>query len=86
VPRDEKIPVHFLVTADELYDAAKETMRYPSIGSRRDELNSLVSLECGQRLVSLYVIVVHFLYSIRFRLCLIFGFSVDPQTIFDEKH
>lgn len=59
VPRDEKIPVHFLVTADELYDAAKETTRYPSIGSRRDELNSLVSLECGQRLVSLYVVVVH---------------------------
>ncbi|OQE26079.1 hypothetical protein PENFLA_c007G10724 [Penicillium flavigenum] len=55
VPRDEKIPVHFLVTADELYDAAKETTRYPSIGSRRDELNSLVSLECGQRLVSLFL-------------------------------
>lgn len=59
VPREEKIPVHFLVTGDELYDAAKETTRYPNIGSRRDELNSLVPLECGQRLVSLYVVGVH---------------------------
>jgi hypothetical protein len=58
VPRDEKIPVHFLVTGDELYDTAKQTTKYPSIGARRDELNSLVSLECGQRLVSLYVCVV----------------------------
>ncbi|OQD89110.1 hypothetical protein PENSOL_c068G04123 [Penicillium solitum] len=55
VPREEKIPVHFLVTGDELYDAAKETTRYPNIGSRRDELNSLVPLECGQRLVSLFL-------------------------------
>lgn len=55
VPLDEKIPVHFLVTEDALYDAAKEMTRYPNIGSRRDELKSLVSLECGQRLVSLYV-------------------------------
>lgn len=58
VPRDEKIPVHFLVSADELYDSAKETTKYPNTVSRRDELNSLVPLECGQRLVSLYVLHV----------------------------
>lgn len=57
VPRDEKIPVHFLVSADDLYDAAKETTKYPSITSRRDQLNSLVSPECGKRLFSLYVTV-----------------------------
>ncbi|CAG8202536.1 unnamed protein product [Penicillium salamii] len=51
VPRDEKIPVHFLVTTDELYDPAKETTKYPNIISRREEVNSLVSLECGRRLV-----------------------------------
>ncbi|KAJ5322336.1 hypothetical protein N7452_010625 [Penicillium brevicompactum] len=55
VPRDEKIPVHFLVSADELYDAAKETTKYPSITSRRDQLNSLVSPECGKRLFSLFM-------------------------------
>lgn len=65
VPRDEKIPVHFLVTANELYDVTKETTRYPSIGSRRDEVNSLVSLECGRRLVSLYVIVLY-MHTIRY--------------------
>lgn len=55
VPLDEKIPVHFLVTSDELYDTAKKTTKYLTVGSRREELDSLVSLDCGQRLVSLYV-------------------------------
>lgn len=57
VPRDEKIPVHFLVSADELYDAAKETTKYPRLISRRDEMNSLITPECGKRLFSLYVSV-----------------------------
>ena len=60
VPRDEKIPVHFLVTTDELYDSAKETTKYHNIASRRDEVNSLVSPECGRRLVLLYVLRPHF--------------------------
>ncbi|CAG8216873.1 unnamed protein product [Penicillium olsonii] len=55
VPRDEKIPVHFLVTTDELYDSAKETTKYHNIASRRDEVNSLVSPECGRRLVLLFM-------------------------------
>ena len=80
VPRDEKIPVHFLVTGDELYDAAKETTRYPNIGSRRDELNSLVSLECGQRLVSLYVIVnLHIVHYILVVLLFLYPFLVHAR-------
>lgn len=63
VPLDEKIPVHFLVTADQLYEAAKEETRYPHTGSRRDELNALVPLQSGQRLVSLWVVSSHLLLS-----------------------
>lgn len=55
VPLDEKIPVHFLVTADQLYEPAKAQTKFPREGSVRDELNALIPLECGQRLVSLYV-------------------------------
>ncbi|PLB53502.1 fungal-specific transcription factor domain protein [Aspergillus steynii IBT 23096] len=54
VPLEEKIPVHFLVSADAVYESAKGTTSYGK-GGRREELNSLVPLECGQRLVSLFV-------------------------------
>ncbi|KAJ5156636.1 hypothetical protein N7492_009439 [Penicillium capsulatum] len=55
VPLEEKIPVHFLVTADQLYESAKDETKYPQRASVRDELNALVPLECGQRLVSLFI-------------------------------
>lgn len=55
VPLDEKIPVHFLVTAEGLYDASKEATGFPKRALIRDELESLVPIECGQRLVALYV-------------------------------
>lgn len=55
VPVEEKIPVHFLVTADQCYELAKAETRFPRDGCVRDHLNALVPLECGQRLVSLYV-------------------------------
>lgn len=55
VPLEEKIPVHFLVTADQLYEPSKAETRFPREGCVRDELNALIPLECGQRLVSLYV-------------------------------
>ncbi|KAJ5089635.1 hypothetical protein N7532_008319 [Penicillium argentinense] len=55
VPLDEKIPVHFLVTTDELYDRAKEETRFPPRDKARNELNALVPLESGQRLVSLFI-------------------------------
>ena len=53
VPLDDKIPVHFLVTADHLYEPAKQETKYAQRNTLRDELDSLVPLECGQRLVSL---------------------------------
>lgn len=55
VPLDEKIPVHFLVTAEGLYDASKEATGFPKRALVREELESLFPLECGQRLVALYV-------------------------------
>ena len=54
VPLEEKIPVHFLVTAEQLYDTSKEATRFPKRASIRDELELLVPTECGQRLVALY--------------------------------
>lgn len=58
VPLDEKIPVHFLVTDDQLYGPAKAETRIAPDESHplRETLNTLVPLECGQRLVSLYVL------------------------------
>lgn len=53
VPLEEKIPVHFLVTADQLYEQAKEETRFTPRDRVREELNTLVPLDCGQRLVSL---------------------------------
>lgn len=69
VPLEEKIPVHFLVSADHLYEPAKEATRYKRRPSARDELNELVSLECGQRLVALWVIpyIYIFVLNIYFR-------------------
>ena len=55
VPLDEKIPVHFLVTADPVYESAQEETRVHQKENRRIELNALVPLEWGQRLISLYV-------------------------------
>ena len=55
VPLDEKIPVHFLVTTDELYVSTKKETAIPRNQSLRDELNSLVPLDCGQKLVALLV-------------------------------
>ncbi|KAB8260415.1 fungal-specific transcription factor domain-containing protein [Aspergillus pseudonomiae] len=55
LPLDEKIPVHFLVTTDELYGPAKEETAIPRSQSRREELNGLVPLDCGQKLVALFV-------------------------------
>ncbi|OJJ94882.1 hypothetical protein ASPACDRAFT_127782 [Aspergillus aculeatus ATCC 16872] len=54
VPLDEKIPVHFLVTADQLYESSKQSPEFPGSNLTREELNSLVSQECGQRLVILF--------------------------------
>lgn len=53
VPLEEKIPVHFLVTADQLYEQSKDETKFASRDQAREELNALVSLDCGQRLVSL---------------------------------
>ncbi|OGM50055.1 fungal specific transcription factor domain protein [Aspergillus bombycis] len=55
VPLDEKIPVHFLVTTDELYGSTKNETAIPRSQSLREELNSLVPLDCGQKLVALFV-------------------------------
>lgn len=54
VPLDEKIPVHFLVTAEGLYDASKEAAGFSKRALAREELEALVPGECGQRLVALY--------------------------------
>lgn len=54
VPFAHKIPIHFLVESNELYESAKEETRTPDkqIASR-EELNRIIPLECGQRLVAL---------------------------------
>lgn len=58
VPLDEKVPVHFLVTGEQLYDTSKDSTRFPQRALIRKELDSLVPLECGQRLVALYGFLV----------------------------
>ena len=55
LPLHEKIPTHFLVSADSLYAPAKARTRFCSNENVRLELNTLVPLECGQHLVALYV-------------------------------
>lgn len=70
VPTAEKIPVHFMIAADELAESAKRetSCRLPADGtgntsssasSARDELNRLVPLEYGPRLVALFVKYVY---------------------------
>ncbi|PLB45786.1 fungal-specific transcription factor domain protein [Aspergillus steynii IBT 23096] len=68
VPTAEKIPVHFMIAADELADSAKRetSCRLPADGSTsssstssRDELNRLVPPEYGPRLVALFVKYVY---------------------------
>ncbi|OJJ88404.1 Zn(II)2Cys6 transcription factor [Aspergillus glaucus CBS 516.65] len=59
VPLDEKIPVHFLVTVEGLYDASKQATGFPKRALIREELESLFPLECGQRLVALFVKFVY---------------------------
>ncbi|KAJ5660874.1 uncharacterized protein N7484_000246 [Penicillium longicatenatum] len=54
VPLDEKIPVHFLVTADQLYEPLKQQPETPNLSPTHDELNSLVPLGCAQRLIILF--------------------------------
>ncbi|KAL4932556.1 uncharacterized protein BDV17DRAFT_300677 [Aspergillus undulatus] len=59
VPLEEKIPVHYLVTDDALYDAAAaSTKSARQLPSPRDELNSLVPADHGQRLVALFLTYV----------------------------
>lgn len=53
VPLEEKIPVHFLVTADQLYEQTKDETKFAPRDQAREDLNALVPLDCGQRLVSL---------------------------------
>ncbi|KAL4784146.1 fungal-specific transcription factor domain-containing protein [Aspergillus varians] len=72
VPLEEKIPVHYLVTDNVLYDAAtastKTVRQFPSA---RDELDTMVPVDHGQRLISLFLahvlpslpIVPHFIAS-----------------------
>ena len=56
VPTFDKIPVHFMIAADDLAASAKrETSCRTADGATREELNRLVPLDCGQRLVSLWV-------------------------------
>ena len=59
VPVPLKIPIHFMVAADDLAEGAKnETRVNLGVGSSnasRQELNTLVPQEYGQRLVGLYV-------------------------------
>ena len=54
LPLAHKIPIHLLIEPDELHESAKdETRAYDKQISSRDELEHIVPLECGQRLVAL---------------------------------
>ncbi|KAF9891763.1 hypothetical protein FE257_003244 [Aspergillus nanangensis] len=60
VPTAERIPVHFMIAADELAASAKQETSCRTAGeATRDELNRLVPHEYGQRLVSLFVKYVY---------------------------
>lgn len=56
VPFAHKIPVHYLVEPNELYQCAKDETKtvHKQIASR-EELNRIIPPECGQRLVGLCV-------------------------------
>jgi hypothetical protein len=54
LPLTHKIPIHLLIEPDELHETAKdETRAYDKQISSREELEHIVPLECGQRLVAL---------------------------------
>lgn len=53
VPTTEKIPVHFLVTADALTEAAVAETRVAHTSELRDQLNQLIPTAWGVRLVRL---------------------------------
>lgn len=53
VPLDEKIPVHFLVTTDSLYESSKRHTRITNGDILRARLQELVPMEYGPRLFSL---------------------------------
>ncbi|KAL2826267.1 hypothetical protein BDW59DRAFT_171918 [Aspergillus cavernicola] len=54
VPLEEKIPVHYLVTDNSLHNSAKACTSTTRIASPREELDSLVSVDHGQRLIALF--------------------------------
>ncbi|KAM0721592.1 hypothetical protein Q7P37_002517 [Cladosporium fusiforme] len=56
VPFAHKIPIHFMIDPNELYESAKEETRISDkqVASRQ-ELDRIVPPECGQRLVALFV-------------------------------
>ncbi|KAE8153474.1 fungal-specific transcription factor domain-containing protein [Aspergillus avenaceus] len=82
VPLDEKIPVHFLVTTDELYESTKAATAIPRSQGLRDELNSLVPLECGQRLIALFVRFIFPTFPIISRA----QFGLDSLNVVPEQH
>ncbi|KAL4895528.1 fungal-specific transcription factor domain-containing protein [Aspergillus ambiguus] len=60
VPTADRIPVHFMIAADELAASAKQETCCRTAGeTTREELNRLVPPEYGQRLVSLFVKYVY---------------------------
>ncbi|KAJ5679293.1 hypothetical protein N7462_007537 [Penicillium macrosclerotiorum] len=87
VPLDEKIPVHFLVTENELYEHARKDTKVCNKEEIRGELNSLVPLECGQRLVSLFMqfIFPNLPILSRFQLGLSASQTVPDQAILRTK-
>ncbi|GAA92695.1 fungal specific transcription factor domain protein [Aspergillus luchuensis IFO 4308] len=55
VPFDEKIPCHFLVSSDQLYESSKAQLPPPDPLNTHEQLNHIVPPECGQRLVVLFM-------------------------------
>lgn len=54
LPLAHKIPIHLLIEPDELHEtAADETRAYDKQIGSREELEHIVPLECGQRLIAL---------------------------------
>ncbi|KAL3481316.1 fungal-specific transcription factor domain-containing protein [Aspergillus californicus] len=56
VPLEEKIPVHYLVTDNAVYENAKASSRTQrTFPSARDELDSLIAVDHAPRLISLFL-------------------------------
>ncbi|KAF7169974.1 hypothetical protein CNMCM5623_002498 [Aspergillus felis] len=55
VPTAERIPVHFMISADDLATSAKQETKMNGSDASRDELNRLVPHDYGRKLVSLFV-------------------------------